>query len=734
MTGPGPGTASRRAGSSRIIVLGLGVLALGLLFPAFASSAQEGGEASRRTPAATAPEQPPEQAPEQPSASAAPVDEREFDLDLDEGMDVGVAWPDMNAELPEVEAIAPDEEMAAEAPPRPDEEEGAGRATEADGQAADAGNAAQETEMAPLTDDGAERRYKVVINGVEEIENDQFRDRFDSLSVLKAEDGKPANLAQINRRMRLDVDLLDRILRAEGYYGAIIRPAVLPPEDGGEGKLRVVFTVRPGTRYLLGDIFLPGLAVAERQVPELRDAFPVKVGDPVDADEIMAARTSLATALGEHGFPFANVGEPQVTVDHDTQKGDLEVVVRAGGYRHFGGIRLDTGSSRIFSSKHLMRIARFDRGDVYQVSDVEDLRRAIVATGLVSSVEVEPVDAGDGEHADIAVSVTPAPMRTVAGEIGYGTGEGYRLEASWQHRNFFPPEGAITVRGLLGTKEQAAGVAYRRNNFRRRDNILTAAFSFRHQDYDAYRAKTVSLTAGIERQTNLLYQKKWAWSVGTELLASRERDYFGEPLALADRDYLIAALPLSVTYDTSDDLLDPTSGFRLGARVSPEVAWQGGAYTYVKTQLDGSVYVPVSDRIVIASRARLGSILGGVDTDRIAPSRRFYAGGGASVRGYGYQAIGPRDPENDPVGGKSLAEFSLEARIRFGVFGVVPFIDAGNISTGFLPKMDNIRYGAGVGLRYYSTFGPIRIDVGTPLNRQPGDSRIAVYVSLGQAF
>lgn len=108
---------------------------------------------------------------------------------------------------------------------------------------------------------------------------------------------------------------------------------------------------------------------------------------------------------------------------------------------------------------------RFDRDDVYQVSDVEDLRRAIVATGLVSSVEVKPVEAGDGEHADISVSVVPGPMRTVAGEIGYGTGEGYRLEASWQHRNFFPPEGAVTVRGLLGTREQVAGIAYRRNNF-----------------------------------------------------------------------------------------------------------------------------------------------------------------------------------------------------------------------------------------------------------------------------
>ena len=781
MTVPGSQVSLKKAGLFRSGGVSCYVLGLGLLtLPLSIAGAQERDAGSGENSAMMAPERgavPSEEEVALPAPAAdgsdrlssTPVDESEFGLDLDESMDIGVAWPDMEGALPDIALPAPDmpdEEGAGEAAgslasgtgrqeemPAAAGDEANGVVSADGGASADSGadpdNGASATaevelatpegnaaaELAAMTDDGAERRYRVQLDGLDEVEDSQFRERFNALSSLKAEDGKPANLAQINRRMQLDVDLIDRILRAKGYYGAIIRPSVTAPQAGDGDKLNVIFSIRPGTRYTLATILLPGLAIAERQAPQLQTAFPIAVGDPVDADKIVAAQTSLATALGEHGFPFANVEEPQLTIDHETRKGDLEIVVRAGGYRRFGGIQLDGETNRIFTAKHLMRIARFDRDDVYQVSDVEDLRRAIVATGLASSVEVKPVDAGDGEHADIAVSVAPAPMRTVAGEIGYGTGEGYRLEASWQHRNFFPPEGAVTARGLLGTKEQAIGVAYRRNNFWRRDNILSAAFSFRHQEYDAYQAKTISLTAGLERQSNLLYQKKWAWSVGTELLASRERDYFGKSLRLVNRDYLIAALPVSVIYDASDDLLDPTRGFRLGARVSPEVAWQGNsAYTYARTQVDGSIYWPMSDKVVIASRARLGSILGGVDSDRIAPSRRFYAGGGASVRGYAYQAIGPRDPDNDPVGGKSLAEFSLEARIRMGVFGVVPFVDAGNISTGFLPKMGNIRYGAGLGLRYYSTFGPIRIDVGTPINRQAGDSRITVYVSLGQAF
>ena len=122
----------------------------------------------------------------------------------------------------------------------------------------------------------------------------------------------------------------------------------------------------------------------------------------------------------------------------------------------------------------------------------------------------------------------------------------------------------------------------------------------------------------------------------------------------------------------------------------------------------------------------------------IAPSRRFYAGGGGSVRGFGYQQIGPRDVLGEPSGGRSLSEFSLEARIQTGLLGgalaVVPFIDAGAVDASVTPRLKDMRLGAGLGLRYQTGFGPIRVDIGTPLDRQPGESRIGVYVALGQAF
>jgi translocation and assembly module TamA len=338
---------------------------------------------------------------------------------------------------------------------------------------------------------------------------------------------------------------------------------------------------------------------------------------------------------------------------------------------------------------------------------------------------------------DLAVRLEPAPMRTVAGELGYGTGEGGRAEASWQHRNLFNPEGALTVRGVLGTQEQLAAATFRRGNWLKRDQTLNAQAYAAHIDRDAYEAKTLSLSGGFERQSNFIWQKKWTWSLGAELVASEEEDTIeatGEP---RKRTFFIAALPASLGLDETDDLLDPKKGFRLLGRLSPEVSFEGGTFPYARTQIDGSAYFPVSDTVVAAGRVRLGTIVG-AKRDDIAPSRRFYSGGGGSVRGYGYQRIGPRDVDDDPIGGRSLAEFGLEARIRLkgfgGNFGVVPFIDGGTLSTDAFPDFKDWQIGVGIGARYYTSFGPIRLDIGTPLNRQPGDSRIAVVVGLGQAF
>ncbi|MEO8454234.1 MAG: BamA/TamA family outer membrane protein [Sphingomicrobium sp.] len=589
------------------------------------------------------------------------------------------------------------------------------------------------TAPAPASNESASQvRYTWILEGLGSLGGaEDLLKAFRQQSALEADRKDPANAAQIGRRSRADADLLAELLRSQGYYDAVVEPRT----ERVAGGLQVVLAADPGQQYRFASVELPGIEAAGEDAIKLRQAFAVKAGDPVIAQDVIAGGAALTTALGQDGFAGAKLGDQQVEIDHRTHLATLLLPVNPGPVARFGAIHVSGRPP--FSARHIATIARFRRGDIFKRSKIEDLRRALIATSLVSVAEIqlEPVDGG--RTVDLAVRLEPAPSHTIAGELGYGTGQGARVEASWTDRNFFNPEGALTLRGVAGTKEQLLAVQFRRNNFLQRDQVLNLQASAGHQKFDAYEAKTVLLSGNIERQSNFIWQKKWTWTYGAELLATDENGAFDTTGVKATRTFLIAALPLSLGYDGSDNLLDPSRGFRLSGRLSPEISARGGYFTYARAQIDASAYHPVSDRVVAAGRVRLGTIVGASNFD-LAPSRRFYSGGGGSVRGYGYQQLGPKDMDGDPIGGRGLAEFGLEARIRLkrfgGNFGVVPFFDGGSLSERGLPDFRNWRFAAGLGLRYYSSFGPIRIDVGVPLNRQKGDGPIAVTVSLGQAF
>lgn len=591
----------------------------------------------------------------------------------------------------------------------------------------DLATAATDTPAAPKTDAATEARYAWAIEGIDDVASSLLRQRFEQASTLKANDGEAANAAQLDRRAREDADLLANLLRGEGYYDVRVATRV---EQAA--KPRVVLDATPGTLYRFKGVTIDGIAAAGTKAAPLTQAFGVAEGTAVNADTIVGGQVALASGLARQGFPFATVGEPEIVVDRAARTATLDVKVDPGASLRFGQVVAAPGN-RVFDARHVQDIARFAPGEPYDVASLDDLRRALIQTSLVSAVEVKPVPGTAPGTVDVSVRMDPAPSRTVAGELGYGTGEGARAELNWTHRNLFPPEGALTLRSVLGTQEQLGSVVFRRNNVHARDRVLTLQLAAANTRRDAYEARTFGLSGSLERQTNIFFQKTWTWSLGAELLASDERDVVASTGAPRRRTFFIGALPTGLNYDGSDDLLNPTRGFRLGGRVSPELSLQGTAFGYARAQIDASGYRAIGG-VVLAARTRLGTIVG-APRDQVAPSRRFYAGGGASVRGYGFQSIGPRDPNNDPIGGRSLAEFAIEARVKlFGNVGLVPFLDAGTIYTAALPDFTGLRFGTGVGLRYYSNFGPIRVDLGTPINPQPGDSRIAVYVSLGQAF
>jgi translocation and assembly module TamA len=560
-----------------------------------------------------------------------------------------------------------------------------------------------------------------------------IRARFEELSALDDGDGKASNGAMVSARMLEDQQLLADLLIGECYFDATVNGAIEMPESG-TGPMVVVLTASPGPCYSFGSITFnapllePDDLIARNFVPT--------IGEPIDAERVLAAEANIAVVLPQYGYPFANVGQRDVLLDPEGARGDYTLPVAPGPRSSFGDI-LARGST-VFDADHIAKLARFDKGDLYDSRLVDDLRKALVATGLYSLVAVQPEPSGiaapDGtEYANLSVEQDAGPARTLAANAGYGTGQGIRAQGSWTHRNLFPPEGALIASITAGTQEQGASATFRRSNAGRRDRAVELSLSALRSDFAAYESFTGRLAGRVSYYSTPIWQKRLTYSYGFELLGTNEQDY---NFTLGQRDrrtYYVAALPGQITWDRSNDLLDPTRGFRLSAQVSPEASLGSGTLFYGRGLLEGTGYYPVGDNIVIAGRARVGSIFG-ADRPDIAPSRRYYGGGGGSVRGFGYQELGPKDPDNRPIGGRSLVEAAAEVRYRFGNYGIVGFIDAGQVSTSSTPGFDDLRYGVGLGGRFYTNFGPMRLDVATPIARRPGESRVAIYISIGQAF
>jgi len=341
---------------------------------------------------------------------------------------------------------------------------------------------------------------------------DEFVKRFSALSTIQKLQSSDENAAQLSARAREDEKLLDQLLRSYGYYDAYVFHT-LAGSANGNGSPSVRFEIQPGSQFHFGEIDLGHLDQAVAEQDAIRSAFAIHRGDPVLSDWIVSERQKLADALGEAGYAFAKVGEPSLLIDHDRTEADLTLPVEPEGNYEFG--KVASLEPEFLSSRHLSSLTRFGPGDTFRRSDEADLRRAILATGLVSSVQITPrkvvaPTGGAPGVVDLDVDMAPAPLRSVAAGIGYGTGEGFQLSGSWEHRNLLPPEGMLRLRGILGTREQLTAITFRRNNLGGRDRVLTIDLSARSENWDAYEARTGSATATFERKSTMLFQKRFS--------------------------------------------------------------------------------------------------------------------------------------------------------------------------------------------------------------------------------
>jgi translocation and assembly module TamA len=428
----------------------------------------------------------------------------------------------------------------------------------------------------------------------------------------------------------------------------------------------------------------------------------------------------------------------EVVVDHATREAEITFFVTTGPVARMGPVRF-SGTGKV-DTTYLQKRVPFKEGDAYTPGKVEALRGKLTSLGVFNSVSIKPATAlNDQGELPIDVQLADRPPRSIGFGVSYETQLGFGINGYWVHRNLFGEAESLRLTAEINHIGQGLAITDTgfgfRADFRKPDWWLPgqdgrATAEAVREVLPAYDRNAVTFTAGIDRVISP------AWQVRVGL--SGEASYI-KPISTGIwNSYRLLGVPATVLLNKANSDVNPTKGYRVQLDVAPygDVGPNNNFFSILR--LTGRTYCALAEpgRSVLALRASFGTEPA-VDIADIPPDKLFYAGGGGSVRGFVYQSAGPRDAYNNPLGGASVVEASVEFRQRIGEsFGAVAFVDAGSAYPDMLPNFSLLapRVGAGAGIRYYTDFGPIRLDVGFPINRRSGDPPFGIYVSLGQAF
>ena len=541
-------------------------------------------------------------------------------------------------------------------------------------------------------------------------------------------------------KARADRERLVAALFSEARYDGVVKIAIngqalddLPPDaDFGTGPVPVTITIDPGAVFTLGEIRLKGDAA------NLTPAeFGLIPGGDAGSEAILRAEAEIVRRLKEEGRPLAEVTGREIVADHDTTTLDVTFDVEAGPIAGYGPTMVS--GTETMDPGFTAYVTGLQQGRRYSPEEMEEARDRLLALGVFSSVSVREADALDASgRIPIEVQVSERKLRYYGVGATLSSTEGLGVEGYWGHRNLFGRAETLRIEGSIGRigdedvedvgkLNYNAAILFEKPGVIGPDSKFFSRFRTVYEHPDAYDRFSTEIAAGVAYQ----FTREQSASVEASLEYEDVTDFFHPD----GQRHLIASLPTQYVFDNRDNKLDPKKGFRALAFAEPAHDFLTGA-TFVKFRGELSAYKAIDDaqRFVLAGRVAAGSIVG-ASVEDVPADRRFYVGGGGSVRGYEYQGIGPKDPEGNPIGGLSYAELSAEMRIQVREnIGIVPFVDAGTVSEDEFLGSARWKVGAGVGLRYLTPFGPLRIDAAVPLNRDPGDPSFAIYAGIGQAF
>ena len=565
--------------------------------------------------------------------------------------------------------------------------------------------------------------YATEITGVKDA---SLLKRLESASqLIGLDDRPPPTLVALERRIRSDLDRLQTVLRSEGYYDARLNYRM----ESDKTPVRVFVDVTAGEQYHIEhyNIRYSGPGSDDPSMPNDPAAIGVMLGMPARAEDVESARQRLMETLADIGHPLAKVVDQSVVVDHAKRSMSVTIEVAPGRQARFGS--LSVAGAKSVESQYIESFIPWKKGEIFDREKLNAARQQLLETGLFAVVALERPNALDANgELPVTVRVEERKHRSIGIGARWSTDEGFSVEAQWEHRNILGSGELLSLSGEVGEIRQEFAAAFKKPHFLRPDQDLLANAALAHEDTDAYSGPLTRYFAGLQRRIT----SDWKLTAGIPIEFSDLTDLQGA------RKFSLFGLEIRGDRDTSNDRLDPNAGSRLNVSLKPYYGTGENRVSFLTSQLAVTGYHAVDEekRLTLAGRLRIGSTVG-ESTEALPANKRFYAGGGSSIRGYKYQSVGPLGPGNTPLGGRSLFEVSTELRamITETVGGVV-FIDGGNVYDDELPNFStNLQWSTGFGVRYFTTFGPLRLDFGFPLNRRDGiDDFMQFYISIGQAF
>lgn len=561
----------------------------------------------------------------------------------------------------------------------------------------------------------------------------------DASSLVSLRESAPVGPFPLVARARGDIERLERVLHGLGYYAAQVDvriagrplddPRLSNALDDATGTVTVKIAVTPGPLFKLRQIKLTGDGP-----PGLEAKLGLEAGQPAVASDVLAAGARVLTALRDSGHALAKVDSPIATLEPAAHALDVSFNVQAGPQVNLGPISV-SGLQRL-NEGYLLRRLNLHDGERYSPTAIAKARGDLAATGLFTTIRLEPATELDANgRLPISVVVKERKLRSVKLGASFSTDEGGSLTAAWMHRNLFGNAEQLTISSAVtqlgGTANRQfgynAGVALMLPDWHRRDQSLTFNIGAIREYLDAYDRTGVLGGVVLARKLNPhLTASVGLTAIVEEITQEGLRD-----------TYRLAQVPLKLVYDSTTNVLDPTSGSRASVSLTPTFnLGNGSTSTFLIGQASGSTYLDfgTKGRSVLALRALVGTVQG-AGVFGIPPDQRFYAGGSGTIRGFRFQSLGAKFASGRPVGGTAIDVGSVEFRQRIGEsWGAVAFLDAGQINGDGIPFSGALKVGAGAGVRYYTSIGPVRVDVAVPLTRERKADAFELYIGLGQAF